>query len=315
MIDKTMNPLYYCHNFISMDLKYQFIVNPSAGHGNYKWVIHDIQKVLKRHNIHYDIVIPKYKGETTLLAKEATKNYDVIVAVGGDGTINGVVNGLVGTQSILGIIPVGTGNGFAREFGIPLNIKKACKILVEGELKMIDIGKAGEKFFLATAGLGFDALIAKFTGKMLGPFRGMWLYFFAGMLVFHRYNPPLVEIRIDTEEIEIKPFVVAIANTRLYGGRAIIAPNACPDDGFFDVCIVDRMKPRRILWNLPKLFKGTHTRLPEVKMYKSRNVLIQSFEPVPIHVDGEPLDSCYEMQFTVIPKALRILTPKKGGND
>lgn len=298
---------------MGMAFRYQFIVNPSAGQGNYKWVIHDIQKVLKRHSIYYDIIIPKYKGEATLLAKEASKNYDVVVAVGGDGTINGVVNGLVGTQSILGIIPVGTGNGFAREFSIPLNIKKACKILLDGELKWIDIGKAGEKFFLATAGLGFDALIAKFAGKMLGPFRGMWLYFFAGMLIFNKYNPPLVKIKTDSDEIEIKPFVVAIANTRLYGGRALIAPDARPDDGFFDVCVVNIMKPRRILWNLPKLFRGTHTKLPEVKIYKSKNVSIQSSKPVPIHVDGEPIDSCSEIQFAIIPKALRILTPKEGG--
>ncbi len=278
-------------------------------------VVHDIQKVLKRYNIQYNISIPKYKGEAILLANEASKDYDVVVAVGGDGTINEVANGLIGTQSILGIIPVGTGNGFAREFGIPLNIKRACKILVEGELKVIDIGKAGERFFLATAGLGFDALIAKFAGKMLGPFRGMWLYFFAGMLVFSKYNPSLVKIIMDSDEIEIKPFVVAIANTRLYGGRALIAPDARPDDGFFDVCVVNMIKPRRIIWNLPKLFKGSHTRLPEVKMYRSKNVSIYSSDPIPIHVDGEPIDSYSEMQFTVIPEALRILTPKEGGKD
>lgn len=298
-----------------MPLKYQFIINPSAGQGNYKWVIHDIQKVLKRHNIQYDIAIPKYKGEATLLAKEASQDHNIIVAVGGDGTINEVANGLIGTQSILGIIPVGTGNGFAREFSIPLNIKKACKILVEGKLKVIDVGKAGERFFLATSGLGFDALIAKFAGKMLGPLRGMWLYFFSGMLAFNRYNPPLVKIVIDFNEIEIKPFVVAIANTRLYGGRALIAPDALPDDGFFDVCVVSMMKPRRILWNLPKLFKGTHIKLPEVKMYKGKNVSIFSSEPIPIHVDGEPIDGFSEMQFTLMPKALKILIPKEGGQD
>lgn len=298
-----------------MAFKYQFIVNPSAGQGNYKWIVHDIQKVLKRHNIQYNITVSKYKGEATLLANEASKDYDVIVAVGGDGTINEVANGLIGTQSILGIIPVGTGNGFAREFGIPLNIKKACKILVEGQQRLIDIGKAGERFFIATAGLGFDALIAKFAGKMLGPFRGMWLYFFAGMLAFNKYSPPLVRIKLDSDEIDIKPFVVAIANTRLYGGRALIAPDARPDDGFFDVCVVNMMKSRRIILNLPKLFKGHHTRLSEVKMYKSKNVSVYSSEPVPIHVDGEPIDTYSEIKFVVIPKALKVLTPKEGGKD
>jgi len=290
-------------------MKFQFIVNPSAGQGNYKWVIHDIQKALLNHS--YDISVPEYKGEATILAKKASSDHDVIVAVGGDGTINEVVNGLIGTHAMLGIIPAGTGNGFAREFGIPLKIRDACKILLEGEPKWIDAGKAGDKYFLGTAGIGFDALIAKFAGKMLGPLRGMWLYFFAGMFVFNRYNPPLVSAKIDCLVYEVHPLLVAIANTRLYGGRAIIAPNARPDDGFFDICVAEKMSAWRTTVHLPKLFKGTHIYLPEVKMYKCSEISIRSPEPLPVHVDGEPIGSYSEIHFTLIPKALRVLVPKE----
>lgn len=291
-------------------LSYKFIVNPSAGHGNYKRVIHEIRRAISECDSSYEISIPNYKGEAISIAKTAADNYDVVVAVGGDGTINEVLNGIMGTQAILGIIPAGTGNGFAREFNIPLHIKEACKVLLDGNVKWVDVGKSADRYFLGTAGLGFDALIAKFAGEVLGPFRGMWLYFFAGLLILYKYNPALISVKIDSQTVKVSPLLVAIANTRRYGGRALIAPGAKPDDGLFDVCVVKHMRELRLLWNLPKLFKGEHTNLSEVSIYRGSEVLIDAPVPVPIHVDGEPLDSCCEVQFTLLKRALRILVPK-----
>ena len=292
----------------------QFIVNPSAGQGRYKRVIHDIEQVMSEGQHHYDIAIPSYKGEATLLAKNFASDHDVVVAVGGDGTVNEVINGLVGTNAILGIIPAGTGNGFAREFGLPLHPREACKVLLNGYTRWIDIGKANDRYFVGVAGLGFDALIAKFVGEMFGPLRGLWIYFFAGMLVFNRYKPSPINIVIDSESLEARPLVVAIANTKRYGGRALIAPDAIPDDGLFDVCIIRSMGAFALIRHLPKLFKGTHTQLSYVKIYRSVKVTIKAQDPMPIHLDGEALDSCNKMQFTIIPKAIRLLIPNKEEN-
>jgi len=294
-------------------LNFQFIVNPSAGQGKYKQVINSIKQVLSESQQHYDIVVPSYKGEATLLAKKAAAKYDVVVAVGGDGTINEVINGLMGTDAIFGIIPAGTGNGFAAEFELPLRIKEACKVLLNGHTRWIDIGNANGRYFVGFAGLGFDALIAKFAGEMFGPLRGIWIYFFAGLLVFNRYKPQPISIEIDSELLEVRPLLVAIANTKRYGGRALIAPDALPDDGMFDVCVIRSMGAFALIRHLSKLFNGKHIRLPYVRMYKGGSVAIKAQDPIPFHVDGEPLDSCCEMQFTIIPKAIRLLVPKEGG--
>ncbi|MDQ1318371.1 MAG: diacylglycerol kinase, partial [Candidatus Poribacteria bacterium] len=129
----------------------QFIVNPSAGQGRYKRVIHDIEQVMSESQHHYDVVVPSYKGEATLLAKKFAYDHDVVVAVGGDGTVNEVINGLVGTNAIFGIIPAGTGNGFAREFGLPLHPREACKVLLNEYTRWIDIGKANDRYFIGVA--------------------------------------------------------------------------------------------------------------------------------------------------------------------
>ncbi|HGE71355.1 TPA: diacylglycerol kinase family lipid kinase [Candidatus Poribacteria bacterium] len=294
-------------------LNIKFIVNPSAGHGNYKHVIHDIESVFSRSHFSYDITILSCKGEATLIAKESADNYSAIIAVGGDGTINEVLNGLIGTNAILGIIPAGTGNGIAREFGLPLKVKEACKIILNGHTKWIDVGNAGGRYFMGCAGTGFDALIAKFAGELRGPFRGIWVYFFAGLIVFHRYKPKLVNITINSElSLEVKPLLIAIANTKRYGGRALITPQASPDDGLFDICIIKSMNMISLAFNLPKLFKGTHTNLPQVKIHKAENVFIQANEPIPFHIDGESLDSCCSIQFNIMPKAIRLFVPKEG---
>ena len=251
----------------------------------------------------------QYKGEATSAARKAAADHDVVVAVGGDGTVNEVFNGIVGTEAIFGIIPAGTGNGFAQEFDLPTQPEEACKVLVEGYIREIDVGKANDRYFLGTAGVGFDALIAKVASKRFGPLRGMWLYFFAGAFVFFRYNRQLVNVEIDSQMVKVKPLLVAIANTRIYGGAALIAPDAEPDDGQFDICVIQDMSAIRLACSLPKLFTGKHVHLYDVAMYRGKSITISAPKPIPVHVDGEPMDLTYRIQFTLLPKAIKILVP------
>jgi len=255
----------------------------------------------------------QYKGEAISAAKEAADDHDVVVAVGGDGTVNEVFNGIMGTDAIFGVIPAGTGNGFAREFDLPLHPEQACKVLAEGYIREIDVGKVNDRYFLGTAGVGFDALIAKAASKKYGPLRGMWLYFFAGAFIFFRFKRQLITVEIDSQVVKVKPLLVAVANTRIYGGTALIAPDAKPDDGLFDVCVIKNMKAIRLLWNLPKLFTGKHIHLPEVTMYRGKNISIHAPKPIPAHVDGEPIDDRPGIELKLLPKAIRILVPGSAG--
>lgn len=287
----------------------QFVINPSAGQGKYERIIHAIRKTLSDSNVQYDIKVLEYKGEATTIARQAANTHDIVVAVGGDGTVNEVFNGLVGTQTVFGIIPAGTGNGFARELGLPLEPAKACRVLVEGNVKRMDVGMVNGRYFLGTAGIGFDAMISKLAGERLGRLRGMWLYFVAGALVFYKYTPQLMDVNIDAEKLETTPLLIAVANTARYGGMALIAPDAKPDDGLLDVCIIRKMGIFRLLWHLPKLFTGKHVKLPDVSMYKCKSITINASEPIPVHVDGEAIDSCSRVEFTLLPKAIKMLVP------
>ncbi len=289
---------------------FQFIINPSAGQGKYKQIIQFIHKVLSDSGAKYDIKVLEHRGEALSLAKKTAEDHDVVVAVGGDGTVNEVFSGILGTQAIFGIIPAGTGNGFARALDLPLNLEQACQVLVEGCAKEIDVGMANGRYFLGTAGVGFDALIAKFAGEKLGPLRGMWLYFFAGALMFYRYKPPLVNVEIDSEMVKVTPLVIAIANTRIYGGKALIAPDAEPDDGLLDVCVIQDMSAFRLVRHLPKLFTGRHVNLPDVTMHKGKEIVVNSPEPIPLHVDGEAAGSYVRVEFTILPKAIRVMVPR-----
>jgi len=287
---------------------FQFIINPLAGQGKYKRIVRTIHRTLS--GLQYEIKVLQHRGEATSIAKKAADNHNVVVAVGGDGTVNGVLNGIIGTKAILGIIPAGTGNGFARALGLPMRPEKACQVLVEGRVEKIDVGRANGRYFLGTAGVGFDAMIAEAAGERLGPLRGMWLYFFAGALMFYRFTPQLMNVNIDSRIIKVSPLLVAIANTRGYGGRALIAPNARPDDGLLDVCVIRNMRAAQLLRHLPKLFTGEHIRLSEVTMYRGRDITIHVPEPVPLHVDGEAIGSYSKVEFTLLPKALRVLVPR-----
>ena len=289
---------------------FQFIINPSAGQGKYGRIINAIHTTLSGSGSQYDIEVLQYRGQAASIAKKATDSHDVVVAVGGDGTVNEVVNGIMGSKAILGIIPAGTGNGFARALGLPLRPEEACQVLIEGRIRGLDVGKANGTYFLGTAGVGFDALISKFAGERLGPLRGMWLYFLAGVLTFYKFTPQLVNVKIDSRVVKVRPLLVAIANTRRYGGKALIAPDARPDDGLLDVCVIQNMNAARLVRNLPKLFTGQHIHLSDVTMYRGREINIDAPEPIPVHVDGEAIRSCSRVRFALLPKAVRVLVPK-----
>jgi len=251
------------------------------------------------------------RGQATHLAREAAaEKFDMVVAVGGDGTINEIVCGLVNTDVPLGIIPAGSGNGLARTFCIPLDIKRACWTLLRGQTRQLDVGKLNDRFFLGVAGFGYDALVGKLFEEKWGGRRGLLPYLHTAILGFFRYQTTPIHLRIDGLEMDLLPRLVTVANTPQFGGGAIIAPDAKPDDGLFDICIIHDLSFLKALYHGPKLFAGKIDRIPQWEMHRAAAVEIFSRVPLPVHVDGEPIGESTQVKVSLLPGALYVRVPQ-----
>lgn len=290
-----------------------FILNPVAGGGKVAEQIKSaVREVFRESGISYDITMTKQKGDGYLLSKRAAEEgYTVVVAVGGDGTINEVATGLVGTSSILGIIPVGSGNGLARGLQIPLNYWDACRLILRGEHITIDVGQVEERYFFATSGIGFDAHVGKVYNEQPGHSRGIFPYFQFAVTEFFNYEPQEVLLTFNGKTSHHLPLVLTVANVEQYGGGAIIAPGALPDDGLFDVIMVPQSHPFQILTHLPKLFSGAIETFPHFERHKTNALKITRPSPGPVHVDGESFIAGEVLEYTLLPRRLHVQVPEK----
>ncbi len=286
----------------------RFIVNPSAGkHKNLKMLEKDIKKLFPQ----AEIIYTKYAGHAKELALEAAqKNYKTTVAVGGDGTINEVTQGLVNSDTALGIIPCGSGNGFARLIRMPLkNTTKCLEIIKKGKTKKIDVGLANNEYFLNVAGFGFDALVAhKFaTSKR----RGKLPYFQIGIKEFFSYQPAKFGLTFhDGKKTEISPLCAAFANGTQYGSNFFIAPKAKLDDGLLDMVIIKPANIFKMLLGLPNFLKDGLSPVKLTGTQKIKDVKIESKTPFYYHIDGEPRECKDLLKITVHPKSLTIIFPE-----
>lgn len=286
--------------------KILFIINPISGGKNkdkFETIAH---RYLDKHLFSPEFVFTQGPNHAEQLAREGLiNNFDFITAVGGDGTINEVAKALLGTQTPLGIIPEGSGNGLARALHIPLEKKDALILLNRLAVKEIDAGYINGMPFFNMAGIGFDALISsRFAKKDLrGPLGYM-------QTIFHEisnYKPLDYEINIDGERYERKAFMISIANSPQYGNEAYISPKASVEDGLLDVCIV---KPFP-LFILPKmiyhLFSKTADRTKYVEIIHGKNIKITRSVKEEVHVDGEPIMLEKNLEVTVFPKSLKVI--------
>ncbi|HEY8964806.1 MAG TPA: diacylglycerol kinase family protein [Candidatus Methylacidiphilales bacterium] len=255
-------------------------------------------------------------GDAEAKAERAVEQgYRTIVAAGGDGTINEVVNGLTGfaeegdepPEVTLGILPIGTVNVFSMELGIPSQLEKAWEIIVRGKTRLIDLARANDHRFVQLAGVGFDAQIVARTEweskKRLGPLS----YVLTGAQIVTE-KPPKLVVRT-AEGKTYKGCFVLIGNGRFYGGPFSICKEAKLDDGLLDVCIFEQMNPLALVWYLQGILTGKHTSFPDVRYFKSRSLRVESDEKVPVEVDGELL-GFLPCEFSVSPRSLRVLAPE-----
>lgn len=234
---------------------------------------------------------------------------DTILVAGGDGTVNTVGRALVGSPVSLGVIPAGSGNGFARHFGIPLVPANAVKALAKALVKKIDVGVVNDRPFFVTCSMAWDAAIAK--GFAQSHMRGVLPYIFAGVNEFLEYQPQDMHVQVDgKEKIDLRrALVFTIANMTQYGGGAKIAPQAQPDDGYLELVAALHQDVPRLFANLGKLFDGSLHELPEVLTKRFKELVVTRAKPSQIQIDGDLADASEKICIKVIPSALNVLVP------
>ena len=233
---------------------------------------------------------------------------DTVIVIGGDGMINTIGAELVGTNVALAVLPAGSGNGFARHFGIPLRPSLAAKVLRNGNRHRIDVGYVDDRPFFVTAGLAWDADLVK--GFDSSPVRGIIPYVLSGIYHFFTYEPQDFILEIDGRTVKVDhPLVMTVANLTQYGGGAKIAPDALPDDGKLALVAVPRSDPFEFLFKVGRLFDGRINKLPDIKTWSFSSMSVRRERPGPIQVDGELIDADREFEIKVHPSALAVIVP------
>jgi len=292
------------------DKDYFFIVNPAAGGGRKMEAINEIETFFQDRNLDFEMVLTKAPRHATELTKKAANDgYKIVVAVGGDGTVNEVVNGLVGTNSTLGIIPIGSGNDFSRAIGLARNIKKDLKILLAKKTREIDLGFVNNRYFVDGLGIGFDAEASMKVRKFLKYLNGFLAYLASVLRTLVTYQFPQVKITLDNSQvIKMGILLMAVMNGPRYGAGFYVAPSAKIDDGLFTICLIEKCGRFYALRQIPKVLKGTHVKLPIVKIITSKQVKIESESILPAHVDGEILPPQQKFEAKIVPKCLKVIS-------
>jgi diacylglycerol kinase (ATP) len=287
------------------------IINPLSGAGRYGAQVDAhvtlAQRILAEHDIEA-VARPTTKaGDAFVFARDAVEQgCELVVAWGGDGTINEAATALVHSDVVLGIVPAGSGNGLASDLLIPFDARAALQLAASGRTMTIDAGRVDTHWFFNIAGIGIDALIAaRFNERGLRR-RGLWAYLQLSSTELLRYRCVQYDLCIDDDRVERQAMMVAFANGRQYGNRLLIAPGARVDDGLLEVVIVEEMSLAAIAWRLPSLFRGTLQPGRGVTMRAARRLEIRGSEPIPFHVDGEPRVGGRHLHVAVVPQALRV---------
>ena len=289
----------------------KIIYNPKAGLiRNEQWVRRILDRFWKKAPFQYVFQNIEYQDHAVEIASTAERDgFDAVVAVGGDGTVNAAARGLLHSNIPLGIIPVGSGNGLARGLNIPLNLRRSCQLIIDGDIRDIDAGRIRDRYFFVVAGLGFDAVVGKlFNDQNL---RGPLPYFYFGIREFLAYRAETFTLRFKDQQVIVRALLVTVANTRQWGVDAIIAPYAKPDDGLLDVCVIHKVNAAQAAFHLPKLFTGKIDKVRHYEVYRTDNVEIIRENPGYFHVDGEPVEGGKHLKVTLDPKAIKIIVPKK----
>lgn len=291
-----------------MKKKILFIVNPISGTNNKKNIVSAIDKYLDKEKFDHSVVYTEYAGHATELALEAAESgVDIVVAVGGDGTINEVARSIVQTSAALGIIPCGSGNGLARHLQIPLNVKRNIDIINTCNISNLDYGKINDKPFFCTCGVGFDAFVSKKFAE--GGKRGFISYVENTLREGVRYKSEKYTIEFEDHSEKLEAFLIACANASQYGNNAYIAPLASMEDGLMDIIIMEPFYTIESALVIMQMFTKSLHKNPHVKVMKSSKIRITRPTDGAVHCDGDPFVMGKEITVELIKGKFRVVTP------
>lgn len=282
-----------------------FIINPIAGNGLAQRVGDQIQAALKERGVDFALAHTEHAGHATELARQAAESgAQTIVAVGGDGTILETVRGVFGTGAALGIIPAGTGNDVIKMLDIPAKPMEALDFLLSHPARPLDAGKINDTLFLNVSGTGIDTDVLDYTLTAKRFMRGILPYLWGVLRAIFTYKGKRVCVSVDGgASVEHTVLLVAIGNGRFIGGGMNVAPDATPDDGLFDLLLIENMPRRKLPPHLPKLLNGRIREVPGATYQKCRRVTLRG-TGMRLNIDGEviPMD---EATLEILPRALQ----------
>ena len=290
-------------------MKILFILNPAAGGAGAPDFREQLARQASRIGLHGDLVTTAAPGHATEIARDAARaGYDVIAAVGGDGTARETAAGLLGTTAALAVLPAGSGNDLARELGLPAHWHAALAALPRATRQLIDVGRANGQPFLQSAGVGADAYIAQLRQRER-LFSGALTYAKCAVQGLLQFRPEDVSIEIDGRTVLQRVLAVTVANGERYGGGLKIAPGARSDDGVLDIAVVGNMGRWEALRVFPTVYFGLHTRHHKFRLDRGSRIRVDAVavgKTLPLHVDGTPHGGT-PVEFTVEPRSLAVL--------
>jgi diacylglycerol kinase (ATP) len=295
-----------------------FLVNPAAESGSVGRRWPELAHRAAALGLHGDALLSERPGQLgELAARVADEGASLVVAVGGDGTVNEIAQGLAGRDVELAVIPRGTGWDFVRTYGIPRKLEDAIAVARNGQTREIDLGRAtyrawaggdAESYFANIASAGMSGAIAKRANETSKALGGKVSYAWATLTVFARWRNDEVRVVVDGERREGRMHDVVVANGRYFGGGMMICPEAEPDDGIFDVLLIGDLTKRDLIFTLPKTYKGRHLPHPKAELLRGAVVEVDAPQPLPVELDGEQPGTT-PVRFEIVPKALRLRVP------
>lgn len=288
--------------------KILFIINPISGVKHNTEIEDLVEEYLDKEKFEFHFQYTKYKGHATEISLQAVKNgIDVIVAAGGDGSINEIARATKNSDTALGIIPKGSGNGLAHHLQIPFRISKAIEVINKCKIRKIDTLDINGEICVSIAGVGFDALVAKEFEK--NKKRGFGAYFKIILKEYVSYKPRKYKINIDGKKFKEKALFVSFANSNQFGYNATISPNARADDGLIDVCIIRKIPLASVVFLANLMFLKQIDKTPYIQIIQGKNITVSRKKDTNVNVDGENVTTKKKLKITIHPLSLNVIVP------
>jgi len=285
------------------------LLNPAAKRGQARRLLEPALKVFRQQHVHFDVRESQSSHHLMELARGACEEKpDLIVSAGGDGTLHYVLNGLFKSEIPLGLLPMGTGNDFAKGLGMPMDLHTAAAALLNGPVREIDLAQVGAAVYGCIAGVGFDSTVTRYANEHTRWLSGSLAYTWSLLCCMPEYRPQQLEIIADGESFSEEVLFAVVGNNSSYGGGIQLAPRAKLNDGILDVCIVPYLSRLELLRWVPRAYRGEHLNHPRIKYLQARKITLRATSRMELFGDGEFLQEL-PATIEVIPRALRVIAP------